>query len=112
MVVSPCTALRSAYAHASASRASTWSLSRHGCAAHLLCGYSCTRSGAAGQGGKRSITSGVRFLHTTLSHREGYEARWRGLEAMPLDQYIEGGHRKRASGVEIRPVPMHALLQA
>jgi len=23
---------------------------RHGCAAPLLCGYSCTRSGAAGQG--------------------------------------------------------------
>ena len=26
------------------------SSSRHGCAAHRLCGYSCTRSGAAGQG--------------------------------------------------------------
>ena len=28
---------------------------RHGCAAPLLCGYSCTRSGAAGQGSHHRV---------------------------------------------------------
>ena len=30
---------------------------------------------------------------------------------MPLDEYIEGGHRKREARVEIRPDPMHDLLE-
>jgi len=34
-------------------------------------------------------------LQTKLHHREGHEARRIGLEAMPLDQYIEGGHGER-----------------
>src|SRR5712692_9932283 len=49
MVVSPCRALRSADARAltsSASIGSLWSAT----SVHRLCGYSCTRSGAASQG--------------------------------------------------------------
>ena len=30
---------------------------------------------------------------------------------MPLDQHIEGGHGERESGLEIRPDPMHRLLE-
>src|SRR5438128_142849 len=30
---------------------------------------------------------------------------------MPLDEHIEGGHGERESGLEIRPAPMHDLLE-
>src|SRR5260221_12797728 len=50
-------------------------------------------------------------LQTKLSHREGYEARRIGLEAMPLDQHIEGGHSERQPGVEIRPYTVHDPLE-
>jgi hypothetical protein len=30
---------------------------------------------------------------------------------MPLDKHIEGGHGERESGLEIRPAPMHDLLE-
>jgi hypothetical protein len=53
----------------------------------------------------------IGILQTKLSHREGQEARCVGLEAMPLDQHIEGGHGEREPGVEIRPAPMHDLLE-
>src|SRR5882672_4350134 len=45
----------------------------------------------------------VSILQTKLGHREGHEARRMGLEAMPLDQDIKGGHGEREPGVEIRP---------
>jgi hypothetical protein len=32
------------------------------------------------------------ILQTKFRNREGHEARRIGLEAMPLDQHIEGGH--------------------
>src|SRR5439155_27312832 len=51
------------------------------------------------------------ILQTKLGYREGYKARRRGLEAMPLDQHIEGRHGEREPGVERRPDPMHNLLQ-
>jgi len=41
----------------------------------------------------------IDILQTKFSHREGYEARRGGLEAMPLDQYIAGGHGEREPGV-------------
>jgi hypothetical protein len=52
-------------------------------------------------------SNNISILQTKLCHREGYEARRVGLETMPLDQDIEGGHGEREPGVEIRPDPMH-----
>src|SRR5467141_3468779 len=51
------------------------------------------------------------ILQTKFSDREGHEARRIGLEAMPLDQHIEGGHGERQARLKIRPAPMHHLLQ-
>src|SRR2546421_1653849 len=53
----------------------------------------------------------VSFLQTKFSDREGHEARRVGLEAVPLDQHIEGGHGERQARLKIRPAPMHHLLQ-
>jgi len=43
------------------------------------------------------------ILQTKFSDREGHEARGIGLEAMPLDQHIEGGHGEREPGVHKAP---------
>src|SRR5262245_42103940 len=51
------------------------------------------------------------ILQTKFSYREGHEARRIGLETMPLDQYVEGGHGEREPGVEIRPDAMHDLFE-
>jgi hypothetical protein len=53
------------------------------------------------------ITNGVSRLQTELRHREGHEASRIGLEAIPLDEHIEGGHREREPGVKRRPEPAH-----
>ena len=53
----------------------------------------------------------ISLLQTKLSNREGHEARRGGLEAMPLDQDIKGGHGEREPGVEIRPDAMHDLFE-
>src|SRR5205823_9259637 len=53
----------------------------------------------------------VRILQTQFSYREGHEARRRGLEAMPLDQHIEGGHGEREPRVKILPHAVHPLLE-
>ena len=53
----------------------------------------------------------VSMLQTKFSDREGHEARRVGLEAMPLDQHIEGGHGEREPGMKIRPHAMHDLLE-
>src|SRR6266852_2306091 len=53
----------------------------------------------------------VSILQTKLSHREGYEARRIGLEALPLDQHIEGRHGERQASLKIRPAPMHDSLE-
>jgi hypothetical protein len=45
----------------------------------------------------------ISILQTKFSDREEHEASRVGLEAMPLGQYIEGGHGEREPGVEIRP---------
>src|SRR5713226_5165073 len=47
------------------------------------------------------------ILQTKFSDREGHEARRVGLEAMPLDQHIEGGHSKREPRLKIRPHAVH-----
>src|SRR5262252_1329202 len=51
------------------------------------------------------------FLQTKFSDREGHEARHGGLETMPLDQHVEGGHGEGQTRLKIRPAPMHHLLQ-
>src|SRR5438128_11617999 len=53
----------------------------------------------------------VSILQTKFSYREGYEARRIGLEAMPLDQDIEGGHGERQARLKIRPAPVHHLFK-
>jgi hypothetical protein len=53
----------------------------------------------------------IGILQTKLSHREGHEARRVGLETMPLDQDIEGGHGEGEPGVEIRPDAVHDLFE-
>ena len=66
------------------------------------------------------LTNGVSLLYTKKYHsilqtkfsdREGHEARRVGLEAMPLDQHIEGGHGEREARLKIRPAPMHHLFE-
>src|SRR5467141_2574987 len=56
-------------------------------------------------------SSDIGILQTQLSYRERHKARRVGLEAMPLDQYIEGRHGERQACLKIRPAPMHHLLQ-
>src|SRR5215475_11004020 len=51
------------------------------------------------------------ILQTKFSDREGHEARRMRLEAMPLDEHIESGHRKRQARLKIGPASMHHLLQ-
>src|SRR5438270_2891159 len=51
----------------------------------------------------------ISILQTKFSDREGHEARRARLEAVPLDQHIEGGHGERQARLKIRPAPMHHL---
>src|SRR5712691_11414539 len=53
----------------------------------------------------------VSILQTKFSYREGHEARRVGLETMPLDQHIEGGHSEREPRLKIRPHAMHDPLE-
>src|SRR6266487_5589271 len=53
----------------------------------------------------------ISILQTKFSDREGHEARRGGLEAMPLDQHIEGGHGERQARLKIGPAPMHDLFE-
>ena len=53
----------------------------------------------------------ISILQTKFSNRERHETRRVGLEAMPLDEHIEGGHGERQARLKIRPAPMHHLLQ-
>ncbi len=56
------------------------------------------------------VTNGVSLLQTNLGHREGHEARRMGLEAMPLDQDIQGGHGERRQATGPKPKPRWMLL--
>src|SRR5207245_9330305 len=53
----------------------------------------------------------IGILQTKFRDREGHETRRGGLEAMPLDQHVEGGHSEGQTRLKIRPAPMHHLLQ-
>src|SRR5215470_414406 len=57
------------------------------------------------------LSNDIRILQTKLSDREGYEARRVRLEAMPLDQHIEGGHGERQARLKRGPASMHHLFQ-
>src|SRR5712691_11499960 len=57
------------------------------------------------------LTNYISILQTKFSNREGHEARRVGLETIPLDQHIEGGHDERQARLKIRPAPMHHLLE-
>src|SRR5712691_4598336 len=57
------------------------------------------------------LTNYISILQTKFSNREGHEARRVGLETIPLDQHIEGGHGERQARLKIRPAPMHHLLE-
>ena len=50
--------------------------------------------------------SAIGILQTKLGYREGHEARRVGLETMPLDEHIEGGHGECQTRLKIRPAPM------
>src|SRR4029453_17295580 len=49
----------------------------------------------------------VGILQTKFSDREGHEARRIGLEAVPLDEHIEGGHGEREPRLKIRRHAVH-----
>src|SRR5712691_6990476 len=53
----------------------------------------------------------ISILQTKFSYREGHEARRVGLEAMPLDQHIEGGHGERKPCLKILPYAVHDSLE-
>ena len=57
------------------------------------------------------LSNGISCLQTQFGNREGHEARRVGLEAMPLDQHIEGRHRERQPRLKRHPGPMHHLLE-
>ena len=53
----------------------------------------------------------VSILQTKFSYGEGHEARCVGLEAMPLDQHIEGGQGEREPRLKRRPHAVHDPLE-
>src|SRR6266700_2027297 len=53
----------------------------------------------------------ISILQTKFSDREGHKARRARLEAMPLDQHIEGGHGEREARLKIRPASMYPLFE-
>src|SRR5437870_13316553 len=57
------------------------------------------------------LDSYIRILQTKFSDREGHEARRMGLETIPLDPDIEGGHGERPARLKRRPAPMHHLFK-
>ena len=56
------------------------------------------------------LDSYVSILQTKFSDREGHETRCVGLEAVPLDQHVEGGHGEGQPCLKIGPAPMHDFL--
>src|SRR5229473_5777720 len=58
-----------------------------------------------------SLNNYVSIFKTKFSYREGHEARCIRLEAMPLDQHIEGRHGERQACLKIRQTPMYDSLK-
>src|SRR5439155_11050116 len=55
------------------------------------------------------LYSSFSLSHTEPSHREAHQAGRTGLEAMPLNQYVESRHGAREPGLERRPHAVHDL---
>src|SRR5215510_1146536 len=53
----------------------------------------------------------VSILQAKFSYGERHEARRGGLQAMPLDQHIEGRHGERQACLKILPASMHHLFE-
>src|SRR5215475_12744011 len=53
----------------------------------------------------------ISILQTKLSNRERHETRRVGLEAMPLDEDIEGRHGEGQARLKIGPAPVHDLFE-
>src|SRR5205823_3279136 len=53
----------------------------------------------------------IGILQTKLSDRERHETRRVGLEAMPLDEDIEGRYGEGQARLKIGPAPMHDLFE-
>src|SRR5215471_13127649 len=53
----------------------------------------------------------ISILQIKLGNRERHETRRVGLEAMPLDQDIEGRHGEGQARLKIGPAPMHDLFE-
>src|SRR5215831_13353435 len=56
-------------------------------------------------------SSDIGILQTKLSDRERHETRRVGLEAIPLDEDIEGGHGEGQARLKIGPAPVHDLFE-
>src|SRR5215813_12271224 len=56
-------------------------------------------------------SSDIGILQTKLSDRERHETRRVGLEAIPLDEDIKGGHGEGQARLKIGPAPMHDLFE-
>ena len=56
-------------------------------------------------------SNAIGILQTKLCHREGHEARRGGLETVPLDQHMEGGHGERQARLKRGPAPLHHLYE-
>jgi hypothetical protein len=56
-------------------------------------------------------SNAIGILQTKLSNREGHKARRSGLQAMPLDQHIEGRHGEREPRLKILPPAVHDFLE-
>src|SRR5215468_3840746 len=57
------------------------------------------------------LSNGFGILQTKLSDRERYDTRRVGVEAMPLNEDIEGGHGEGQTRLKIGPAPMHDLFE-
>src|ERR671936_202200 len=57
------------------------------------------------------LNNNISLLQTKFRYRERHEARRIGLEAMPLDEHIESGHRECQARLKIGPAPMHHPLK-
>ena len=53
----------------------------------------------------------IGILQTKLSDREWHETRRVGLEAIPLDEDIEGRYGEGQTRLKIGPAPMHHLFE-
>ena|SRR6516162_2770575 len=56
------------------------------------------------------LRNDIGILQTKFRYREGHETRRVGLQAMPLDQHIEGRHGEREPRLNVLPHAVHDLL--